>query len=168
MHVHGSPMLRLTADSLVYHKASTPEKRKKPMSLFKVDTLLLIASIVALVVGLVLVNTVGVSCLNAANVELPPLLITTQATAPAMSAPVAAPAHQQDNTAAWVTLISTCVMAFFALVGGMFNTWISYKLKTQLRDTQASIDANTVITQSTQTAVKDAVKEGLADKSNVK
>lgn len=131
-------------------------RKDRVMPAFRTYPLLLIAIPVIFIAGLVWVNTAGVAMLNEAHVELPPMM--------AQAAP------SPDNTGLWVALISSLTLNFFALVGGMFNAWLSFKLKMALRDAQASLDENTTITKLTRVAVKEQTKTieeaGLADKSN--
>lgn len=131
-------------------------RKDRVMPVFRIYPLLMVSIAIAFVAGLVWVNTVGVALLNEAHVELPPMM--------AQAAPSA------DNTGLWVALISSLTLNFFALVGGMFNAWLSFKLKMALRDAQASLDENTTITKLTRVAVKEQTKTieeaGLADKSN--
>ena len=122
---------------------STPALRKIPMPAFKADLLFLIAIPVVLLVGLVAANTIGVSALNAAHVELPPIVVAAEQPAPAASQPAATP----DDTALWIALISSLVVNFLAALTAMFNTYMQVKLKIAMKDTQASIDENTDITK---------------------
>lgn len=136
------------------------------MNVFKFYLLVPGAVAVTVAACLVWLNTAGVNYLKAAHVEFPAISIAAQSpitTQPVQPPVVAQPAQPpQDNTALWIALISSLVLNFFAFVSGMFNTWLQFKLKMAFKDTQASLDENTVITQQTKTAVK----ESLADRSN--
>lgn len=137
---------------------TAPQPGKKKMNVFKLYLLVPGAIVISVLASLIWLNTAGVNYLNAAHVEFPPVSLAMQA-APVNTQPAAPP---QDNTALWIALISSLVLNFFAFVSGMFNTWLQFKLKMAFKDTQASLDENTVITQQTKTAVK----ESLADRSN--
>lgn len=121
----------------------------------RMDIFTLIAVMIVMAVMLVLVNTVGVNALVAADVHLPHVALAVDQNQPAANG-------QHDNTALWIALISSLTLNFFNLVQGMFQTWMQFKIKMASHDMQASLDVNTAITKQTQTEVK----EGLADKSN--
>mgnify|MGYP001460003099 CR=1 FL=1 len=143
------------------------------MPALKTYTLLMVAIPIVLVAGLVWVNTVGVTLLKESHAELPPFTLAMQA---APSSPAAPP---PDNSALWLSQMSNVVLAFFTFVSGMFNAWLSYKLKIATKDMQASINDNTAITKqtnivarATNTTVNESVvkmaEEVLADKTNHK
>lgn len=123
----------------------------------RMDIFTLIAVVIVMAVMLVLVNTVGVNALVAADVHMPHvgLMVDNQ---PAANPP--------DNTALWIALISSLTLNFFNLVQGMFGTWMQFKIKVATKDMQQTLDVNTVITQQTRNEVTEARKEGQADKSN--
>lgn len=122
----------------------------------KADLLMLIAMPVALVVGLVMISA-GVNYLHASG-SLPPMILAMNV--PAEQQPVetnmqatlvqhqpAPVVQKQDNTVAWITLISTLAISLIGAATGAFNTWMNVKLKIAMKDTQASIDENTDITK---------------------
>lgn len=148
-------MLTLTDAPWIAAKASDitiPKERKKPMLSIKADVLLLIAMPVALLVGLVGISA-GVNYLQASG-SLPPMILamnpaqqpveTRMQPVQQQPAPVV---QEQDNTVAWITLISTLAISLIGAGTGMFNTWMNVKLKIAMKDTQASLDVNTDITK---------------------
>lgn len=143
------------------------------MPFMKTYVMMLIAIPAFLIGGLVTISA-GVNYLHD-NGGLPPMILAISApstdrteplqtsTAPAehqpeirhQAAPQPQPVQiqQNDNTAAWITLISTLALAAFAAITSMFNTYMQVKLKIAVNNTQASLDENTVVTKATRTAV---------------
>lgn len=126
---------------------------------------------VTLVVGLVVVNTIGGS-----YVQSQPLL--------------AQGSQQPDNTGLWIGLISTLVVAALTAATTMFNTWMNVKLRIAMKEntdatqqtkevlevntelaleTKKAIEVNTEITEQTKKAVNGqhkAIVELEKDKSH--
>lgn len=131
--------------------------------------LLFIAIPVVLILGTVLINTVGVRYMKAA-VPSSPMVVASMQTPPSGAAVQTVPIQQvNDNTNLWIGLMSLIALNLFKLISDMFNTWQNVKLKIAFKDLDMKLEENTALTRKTQSAIKEntaKVEESLADKSN--